>query len=70
MEVISGLRRNQSHRRIQEFLTDINGEEVLSFGQAEGKLAGEILACVRRPVDPVVGGISASRSGDNLTLDE
>ena len=36
MEIISGLQRNQSIRRIQKFLTDISGEEVLSFGHADG----------------------------------
>jgi tRNA(fMet)-specific endonuclease VapC len=64
MEVISGLQRNQSHRRIQKFLTDISGEEVLPFGQAEGTLAGEIdgdLERVGRPIgrcDPMIAAIA------------
>jgi tRNA(fMet)-specific endonuclease VapC len=53
MEVISGLQRIQSIRRIQKFLTDISGEDVLPFGQAEGQLAGAIdgdLERVGRPI--------------------
>ena len=43
MEVISGLQRNQSIRRVQKFLTDIGGEDVLAFGPS-----GRSLLC-RRP---------------------
>jgi len=73
MEVISGLQRNQSHRRIQKFLTDISGEEVLSFGQAEGKLAGEIdgdLERVGRPVgrcDPMIAAIAITNGLELVT---
>ena len=38
MEVVSGLQRNQSIRRIQKFLTDISGEEVFLFGPADGEI--------------------------------
>jgi predicted nucleic acid-binding protein len=64
MEVISGLQRNQSVRRIQKFLTDIGGEEVLPFGPADGRLAGEIdgdLERVGRPIgrcDPMIAAIA------------
>ncbi len=73
MEVISGLQRNQSHRRIQKFLTDISGEEVLPFGQAEGKLAGEIdgdLERVGRPIgrcDPMMAAIAVTNGLELVT---
>ena len=73
MEVISGLRRNQSSRRIQKFLTDIGGEEVLSFSPADGKLAGEIdgdLECVGRPIgrsDPMIAAIAITNGLELVT---
>jgi tRNA(fMet)-specific endonuclease VapC len=73
MEVISGLQRNQSHRRIQKFLTDIGAEEALPFGQAEGKLAGEIdgdLERVGRPIgrcDPMIAAIAITNGLELVT---
>jgi tRNA(fMet)-specific endonuclease VapC len=73
MEVISGLQRNQSHRRIQKFLTDISAEEVLPFGQAEGKLAGELdggLERVGRPIgrcDPMIAAIAITNGLELVT---
>jgi tRNA(fMet)-specific endonuclease VapC len=73
MEVISGLQRNQSRRRIQKFLTDISGEEVLPFGQAEGELAGAIdgdLERVDRPIgrcDPMIAAIAITNGLELVT---
>ena len=73
MEVISGLQRNQSHRRIQKFLTEISGEEVLPFGHAEGKLAGEIdgdLERLGRPIgrcDPMIAAIAITNGLELVT---
>jgi tRNA(fMet)-specific endonuclease VapC len=73
MEVISGLQRNQSIRRIQKFLNDISGEEVLSFGPADGKLAGEIdgdLKRVGRPIeccDPMIAAIAITNGLELVT---
>ena len=66
-------RGTQSIRRIQKFLTDISGEEVLSFGQAEGKLAGEIdgdLERVGRPIgtcDPMIAAIALQHGLELVT---
>jgi tRNA(fMet)-specific endonuclease VapC len=73
MEVISGLQRNQSSRRIQKFLDDIIAEEVLSFLQSDGKLAGEIdgdLERVGRPIgrcDPMIAAIAISNGLELVT---
>src|SRR5206468_1104933 len=73
MEIISGLQRNQSRGRIQKFLTDISGEEVLPFGQAEGRLAGEIdgdLERVGRPIgrcDPMIAAIALTNGLELVT---
>jgi predicted nucleic acid-binding protein len=73
MEVISGFRRNQSVRRIQKFLTDISSEEVLPFGLAEGRLAGEIdgdLERVGRPIgrcDPMIAAIAITNGLELVT---
>lgn len=73
MEVISGLERNQSSRRIQKFLDDIIAEEVLPFGLSDGKLAGEIdgdLERVGRPIgrcDPMIAAIAINNGLELVT---
>ncbi len=73
MEIISGLQRNQSVRRIQKFLSDISVEEVLPFGQAEGQLAGQIdgdLERVGRPIgrcDPMIAAIAITNCLEVVT---
>ena len=73
MEVISGLQSNQSRSRIQKFLTDISGEDVLPFGQAEVRLAGEIdgdLERVGRPIgrcDPMIAAIALTNGLELVT---
>jgi len=73
MEVISGLQRKQSRSRIQKFLTDISGEEVLPFGHAEVRLAGEIhgdLERVGRPIgrcDPMIAAIALTNGLELVT---
>lgn len=73
MEVISGLQRHQSSRRIQKFLDDIIAEEVLPFGEADGKLAGQIdgdLERVGRPIgrcDPMIAAIAINNGVDLVT---
>jgi tRNA(fMet)-specific endonuclease VapC len=53
MEIVSGLQRVQSPRRIQKFLTNIDDEEVLSFDATDGKLAGEIAGDLERTGQPI-----------------
>lgn len=73
MEVISGLQRNQSNRRIQKFLTDISGEGILPFGEGDGRLAGEIdggLERVGRPIgrcDPMIAAIAITNGLELVT---
>ena len=64
MEIVSGLQRMQSPRRIQKFMNNISGEEVLPFDEAAGKLAGEIAGDLERTgqslgiADPMIAAIA------------
>jgi tRNA(fMet)-specific endonuclease VapC len=53
MEIVSGLQRVQRPGRIQKFMTDISGEEVLPFDKPTGKLAGEISGDLERTGQPI-----------------
>jgi tRNA(fMet)-specific endonuclease VapC len=63
MEIVSGLQRVQCASRIQKFMTNISGEEVLPFDRATGKVAGEILGdleCTGQPIgtaDPIIAAL-------------
>jgi tRNA(fMet)-specific endonuclease VapC len=64
MEIVSGLQRVQRAGRIQKFMTDIGGEEVLPFDKDTGKLAGEIAGDLERTgqtigtADPMIAAIA------------
>ena len=67
MEIVSGLQRMQSPRRIQKFVNNISGEEVLPFDKATGKLAG-----LRRNVRPkslTDEGAESGRAGQSIVYD-
>jgi predicted nucleic acid-binding protein len=63
-EVIRGFQRNQSQRKLQNFLTVVATEEVLIFDQPAAELAGRIageLERVGRPIgvtDPMIAAIA------------
>jgi tRNA(fMet)-specific endonuclease VapC len=64
MEIVSGLQRVQRPDRIQKFMSDISGEEILSFDTPAGKLAGEIDGDLERTgqvigtADPMIAAIA------------
>jgi tRNA(fMet)-specific endonuclease VapC len=64
MEIVSGLQRVKRPDRIQKFMSDISGEEVLSFDSPAGKLAGEIDGDLERTgqvigtADPMIAAIA------------
>jgi tRNA(fMet)-specific endonuclease VapC len=64
MEVIRGFQKNQSHRKLQDFLTAVALEEVLGFDRPAAELAGQIagdLERVGRPIgmaDPMIAAIA------------
>ncbi len=64
MEVVRGFQRNQSQRKLQNFLAAVALEEVLAFDRLAGELAGRIagdLERVGRPIgqaDPMIAAIA------------
>src|SRR6187402_2574971 len=48
MEIVSGLQRTQSVRRLQTFLTSIAAEEILPFDEPTAELAGRIAGDLER----------------------
>jgi tRNA(fMet)-specific endonuclease VapC len=64
MEIVRGFQRKQSFRRLQAFLASLASQEVISFDQADGKLAGEIAGDLERTgqtigsVDPMIAAIA------------
>ncbi len=73
MEIVSGLQRVQSPSRIQKFMSNISGEEVLPFDRATGKLAGEIVGDLERtgqPIgtaDPMIAAVALQHSLELVT---
>jgi tRNA(fMet)-specific endonuclease VapC len=73
MEIVSGLQRVQSPSRIQKFMNNISGEEVLPFGKVTGKLAGEIAGDLERigqPIgtaDPMIASIALQHGLELVT---
>jgi tRNA(fMet)-specific endonuclease VapC len=53
MEVVSGLQRVRSFRGIKKFMSNIGAEDVLSFDEDTGKLAGEIEGDLERTGQPI-----------------
>ena len=71
MEIVRGFQKNQSLRRLQAFVTSLATEEVLSFDQADGELAGRIageLERVGRPIGTADTMIAAIALGHGLEL--
>jgi len=64
MEVIRGFQKNQSQRKLQNFLSAVALEEVLDFDRPAAELAGRIagdLERVGRPIgvaDPMIAAIA------------
>lgn len=73
MEIVSGLQRMQSPRRIQKFMNNISGEEVLPFDKAAGKLAGEIAGDLERTgqsigiADPMIAAVALQHGLELVT---
>jgi tRNA(fMet)-specific endonuclease VapC len=73
MEVIRGFQKNQSQRKLQNFLSAIASEEVLTFDQPAAELAGRIageLERVGRPIglaDPMIAAIALNHSLELVT---
>jgi tRNA(fMet)-specific endonuclease VapC len=73
MEIVSGLQRVQSPSRIQKFMNNISGEEVLPFDKVTGKLAGEIAGDLERigqPIgtaDPMIASIALQHGLELVT---
>ncbi|MDR3635605.1 MAG: PIN domain-containing protein [Isosphaeraceae bacterium] len=64
MEIVRGFQKNQSQRKLQNFLSAIALEEVLGFDKVAGELAGKIAGDserVGRPIgvaDPMIAAIA------------
>lgn len=64
MEIVSGLQRTQSARRLQTFLASIAAEEILPFDEPAAELAGRIsgdLERIGQPIgtaDPMIAAIA------------
>ena len=42
MEIVQGFQKNQSFRRLQAFVASLAGQDVISFDEEDGELAGRI----------------------------
>jgi tRNA(fMet)-specific endonuclease VapC len=73
MEIVSGLQRVQRPHRIQKFMNDISGEEVLPFDKDTGKIAGEIAGDLERTgqaigtADPMIAAIALQHGLELVT---
>jgi tRNA(fMet)-specific endonuclease VapC len=73
MEIIRGFERKQSPRQLQDFLTAIASEEVLTFDQPAAELAGKIaggLERIGRPIgvsDPMIAAIALTHGLELVT---
>jgi tRNA(fMet)-specific endonuclease VapC len=71
MEIVRGFQKNQSLRRLQAFVASLATEDVLSFDQADGELAGRIageLERLGRPIGTADTMIAAIALGHGLEL--
>jgi tRNA(fMet)-specific endonuclease VapC len=53
MEIVRGFQRNQSHRKLQNFLAAATQEEVLAFERPADELAGIIAGDLERTGQPI-----------------
>lgn len=53
MEIVQGYQQKQATRQLQAFLTTLPSQEVLSFDEAEGELAGRIAGELERTGRPI-----------------
>jgi tRNA(fMet)-specific endonuclease VapC len=53
MEIVQGYQKKQATRKLQAFLTALPSQEVLSFDEAEGELAGRIAGDLERTGRPI-----------------
>jgi predicted nucleic acid-binding protein len=73
MEVVRGFHKKQNIRRLQQFLTAIASEEILSFDQLAAELAGQIagdLDRIGQPIgraDPMVAAIALTHGLELVT---
>lgn len=73
MEIVRGLEKSQSQRKLQSFLAAIALEEVLVFDQVASELAGRIAGVLERsgrPIgmaDPMIAAIALTHGLDLAT---
>jgi tRNA(fMet)-specific endonuclease VapC len=73
MEVVRGFQRNQSQRKLQDFLSAIASEEVIPFDQPAAELAGQIageLERIGRPIgqaDPMIAALALNHGLELVT---
>ena len=73
MEIVRGFQKNQSHRKLGDFLSAISLEEVLIFDHAASELAGKIAGDLERigrsigVADPMIASIAISRGFELAT---
>jgi tRNA(fMet)-specific endonuclease VapC len=73
MEVVRGYQQKQATRQLQNFLTAIASEEVISFDQAAAELAGRIageLERIGQPIgttDPMIAAIALHHGWELVT---
>ena len=73
MEVVRGFQKNQSQRKLQDFLAAVALEEVLDFDRPAAELAGRIagdLERVGRPMglaDPMIAAIALTHGLELVT---
>jgi tRNA(fMet)-specific endonuclease VapC len=53
MEIVQGYQQKQATRQLQAFLTALLSQEVLSFDEADGELAGRIAGELERTGQPI-----------------
>ncbi len=73
MEIVRGFQRNQSHRKLQNFLAAVALEKVLAFDRPDGELAGRIAGDLERtgqPIglaDPMIASIALTQGLEIVT---
>jgi tRNA(fMet)-specific endonuclease VapC len=72
-EIVRGFQRNQSQRKLQDFLAAVAQEEVLALDRAAGELAGRIAGELERighPIglaDPMIAAIAVTHGLELVT---
>jgi tRNA(fMet)-specific endonuclease VapC len=73
MEIVRGFQRNQSQRKLTNFLAAVAMEELLPFDQAAGELAGRIAGDLERagmPIglaDPMIAAVALTNALELVT---